>query len=89
MRRNKEGRQLGVTEAARRLGCRIDTLYLSLRAGRVAGARKRNGVWLIPEASIEARLHDRRKARDSRGACKLRSDRAARAARKREGNGAG
>lgn len=52
-------KRLDAATAARQRGCRLDTLYQLLRAGRIPGAEKRDGRWLIPKSAIEARLRQR------------------------------
>jgi excisionase family DNA binding protein len=47
-----------VREAARRLGVRLDVVYASLWAGKLA-ARKYRGKWFIPLAAVEARRQSR------------------------------
>ncbi len=51
------------TEAARRLGIRLDYLYMLLRSGKLAG-RKKDGRWLISAESVTARL-ERQEARNA------------------------
>lgn len=51
-------KELTVAEAARKLGIRIDYLTLLLRSGKI-GARKWDGRWLIPAATVEARVEGR------------------------------
>ena len=46
-------RTMPVEEAARRLGIRINSVYLLLREGRLTG-RKINHIWMIDEASVAA-----------------------------------
>lgn len=58
-KKGKGQKELDVVTAARRLGCRLDTLYLLLRGGRIPGAEKREGRWVIPESAVEDRLHAR------------------------------
>ena len=48
-------KELTVVESSRRLGITLDTLYRLIYAGRLT-ARKVRRRWLIPVASVEARL---------------------------------
>ena len=48
-------KELTVVESSRRLGITLDTLYRLIYAGRLT-ARKVGRRWLIPVASVEARL---------------------------------
>lgn len=58
-KKGKGCKELDVVAAARQLGCRLDTLYLLLRGGRIPGAEKREGRWVIPQSAVEARIHAR------------------------------
>lgn len=57
---------LGVAAYARKARCRLDTVYAKLRAGRIRGARKLDGRWLIPKQELEALLEQRRALRRRR-----------------------
>lgn len=59
-KKGKPERVLDVVAAARRLDVRLDTLYILLRGGRIPGAEKREGRWVIPVSAIEDRLQARR-----------------------------
>ncbi len=48
-------KELTTTEAARRLGIRLDYLTMLLRSGKLA-ARKEDGRWLVSAESVAARL---------------------------------
>ncbi len=52
-------KELTVVESSRRLGITLDTLYRLIYAGRLT-ARKVGRRWLIPVASVEARLRARK-----------------------------
>lgn len=43
-----------VRQAAQALGMRENSTYSALREGRIAGARKVDGVWKIPASALEA-----------------------------------
>ena len=48
-------KELTTTEAARRLGIRLDYLTMLLRSGKLAG-RKEDGRWLVSAESVAAKL---------------------------------
>jgi excisionase family DNA binding protein len=50
---------LSAVEAARRLGVTLDHIYKQLRAGRLDGAVKSRGQWLIPAQAIKTKLRRR------------------------------
>ena len=52
---SEELKELRTTEAARRLGIRLDYLTMLLRGGKLAG-RKEDGRWLVSAESVAARL---------------------------------
>lgn len=43
-----------VTDVALRLGVTADMVYRKLRDGRLMGAQRVNGQWLIPESAVVA-----------------------------------
>lgn len=47
-------------EVAGRLGRRLDSVYMLLWAGRLPGARKVDGRWLIAMEAVEERLRKRK-----------------------------
>lgn len=55
---------MGVAEAARRLGYRLDYVYSLIWAGKLGG-RKVDGRWLIPVAAVKARLRRARSAAET------------------------
>jgi hypothetical protein len=55
-------KEIVASEAARKLGWRLNYLYAELRVGRFPGARKENEIWLIPISQVE-RLIRRRQER--------------------------
>jgi hypothetical protein len=45
-----------ISTAARTLNQSVDNIYRKLRAGRVSGAVKQDGVWMLPADFINAEL---------------------------------
>lgn len=62
-------REIVASEAARRLGWRLNYLYSELSVGRFPGARKDGDIWVIPASGV-ARLIQRRRKK-SRGDKKI------------------
>jgi hypothetical protein len=55
----KDSKYTTPRNAAARLEQRLDSIYQMLWAGRLDGARKVDGRWLIPTSAVEARLKAR------------------------------
>ena len=53
-------REIVASEAARRLGWRLNYLYSELRVGRFPGARKDGDIWGIPVSEVERLIRRRR-----------------------------
>lgn len=54
-------KEIVASEAARKLGWRLNYIYAELRVGRFPGARKENDIWLIPAADVEKLVRRRQK----------------------------
>jgi excisionase family DNA binding protein len=52
-------KEISTTEAAQRLGVRLDYLSMLLRSGKIDG-RKQDGRWLVSADSVAARLKAQR-----------------------------
>ncbi len=46
-------KEIVASEAARKLGWRLNYIYAELRVGRFPGARKENDIWLIPISQVK------------------------------------
>ena len=56
---NNEALEMTATQACKRRGISLNFLYQLLRTGRISGAIKRDGQWVIPASVIEEHVRQR------------------------------